>query len=196
MSLRIGSRHKGGLASTLAGLALILPFTFWIAADSVRAHGGGTPQLVNAQAGPYRVSAWTQPDPIRVGRVHITVAVAEPATEQSEADNLILDATVRVHLDHLSRDGESLVVLATRENAVNKLFYEADLDLTSEGEWRMTIQVEGPAGAGSANFEVAVLSPSAFNSLTRRWPMWGGAGLILLAAASWSFQMFRSKAAG
>jgi hypothetical protein len=175
------------------GLALILPLTFWVAADTVWAHGGGTPQLVNAQAGPYRVSAWTQPDPIRVGKVHITVAVAEPATEQSEADNLVLDATVRVHLQALERGGESLVVLATRENAVNKLFYEADLDLTSEGQWRMTIQVKGPAGAGGASFDVEVLSPSAFNSLARRWPMWGGAGLILLAAASWSLQMFRSR---
>jgi hypothetical protein len=57
----------------------------------------------------------------------------------------------------------------------------------------MTIQVEGQAGAGSASFDVEALSPSAFNSLVRRWPIWGGAGLILLAAVSWSFQTLRNR---
>ena len=46
--------------------------------SSLLAHGGGTSQLSNAEAGPYRVFAWTTPEPWRAGEVHVTVAVTLP----------------------------------------------------------------------------------------------------------------------
>ena len=64
-------RDARGLTLTWLGLALILLFT----PPSIQAHGGGVPQLINAKAGPYRVSVCTQPDPIRVCEFHLTLAV-------------------------------------------------------------------------------------------------------------------------
>jgi len=172
--------------------ALLLLFV----ARPAQAHGGGMPQLTNAEAGPYWVSVWTEPDPIRVGDFHVTVAILqapEPGASAREAGELVLDATVLVQAQPVSQVGEILIAPATRDNAVNKLFYEADLTLPAEGQWRVDIQVNGAAGAGSAAFEIEALPPSPFNSLVGfGWPLWAGLGLALLAAGSW-FQMSRHR---
>jgi hypothetical protein len=181
-----------GLVSTLAGLVLVLPIVFWTTTGAAQAHGGGTPQLVNAPAGPYQVSVWTQPDSIRAGqKLHISIAVSE-SSNQAEASNLVLGATVHVQLVNLTPTGETLAAFATHENAVNKLFYETDLDVPTEGEWQVLVEVEGPAGAGSAAFHIEALPSSASNTLVRRWPLWGGAGLALLATG-WSVYAFRAR---
>jgi len=39
---------------------------------------GGTLRLGHVTAGPYHVSAWTQPQPPRVGRLDLSVAVMFP----------------------------------------------------------------------------------------------------------------------
>lgn len=176
----------------MGGLALILLAALTSVARPVQAHGGGTPQLVNSPSGPYLVSVWTQPDPVRVGKFHITTAVTKQS-ETREAGDLVLDATVRVQAQPLDPSGESLTAFATRENAVNKLFYEADLELPSAGKWRVLVSVEGPAGAGTATFDIEALPASTLNSLLGPgWPLWGGVALASLSVG-WFFYTFRSS---
>jgi hypothetical protein len=186
------TRYLQELALALAGLALLLAF----AAPAASAHGGGAPQLVNAEAGPYWVSVWTQPDPIRVGEFHVTVAVSEapqPGAGTREAGELVLDATVLVQAAPVSQGGETLIAPATRDNAVNKLFYEADLPLPAEGPWQVDIQVSGRAGAGDVGFGIEALPPSAVSTLLGLgWPLWAGLGLVLVAAGWWT-QMARHR---
>lgn len=189
---RICIRHLAGPALTWLGLAVILLFV----PRSVQAHGGGTPQLINAQAGPYWMSVWTDPDPIRVGEFHVTVAVSEapkPGASTREAGDLVLDAAVLVRMEPVSQSGATLVAAATRDNAVNKLFYEADLTLPAEGQWRVDILVDGPTGAGDASFDIEASSPSAFSTLlSLGWPLWAGVGLVLVAGGWW-VQMSRHR---
>lgn len=166
----------------LLTMGLVLSLTVY----PVQAHGGGALQLANAETGPYRASVWTQPDPIRVGVVHLTIAVSEsppPGVRDGETGEPVLDARVGVQLEAAEPRGEKLVAFATRENAVNKLFYEVDFNLPAEGRWQVTIEVQGPDGGGSAAFEIEVLPPSALARLgTRYWPVLGGVGLVLLVA--------------
>jgi hypothetical protein len=148
------------------------------------AHGGGAPQLTNATAGPYRVSVWTEPDPARVGELHVNTR---------DGGDLVLDAAVLVQVEPVGWSGETLIAAATRDNAVNKLFYEADFDLPAEGDWRVEVQVDGPAGAGSTAFDVDALPPSTLNNLFGLgWPLWAGLGLALLATGWW-FTMARDR---
>lgn len=178
-----------GLRIFRFGLLLVVALT----AKIVWAHGGGTPQLTNAEAGPYWVSVWTQPEPLRVGQAHITVAVSEPGDSpggRREAGSPILGALVQVEFKPLDRKGETLAAAATHEGAANKIFYEADLDLPATGRWQVAIGVEGPAGAGSASFDTDVSPPSTFN-----WTWIGGLGLVVLAGV-WLAQRYRGQRGG
>jgi hypothetical protein len=187
-----GLRYVGRLAPILLGLTLL-------ALSGTRpavAHGGGTPQVTNAEAGPYLVSVWTEPNPIRVGEFHVTVAVLEspaPGSSARESGDPVLDATVQVRVAPASETGKALIADATRENAVNKLMYEADLDLPSEGQWRVDIQVEGPTGTGSTGFDIEAAPPAVFSAAGwLPWPVWAGLSLVLVAVV-WSVQAFRSQ---
>jgi hypothetical protein len=151
----------------------------------VEAHGGGVPRLTNAVAGPYWVSVWTQPDPLRVGQAHITVAVSQPASSaagREEAGPPVLGADVWVQFRPLDHAGDALQVRATHEGAANKLFYEADLDLPEVGRWEVLVSVKGDAGSGDAGFEAEVSAPRSTN-----WWWIGGLGLGALTVL-WVFQ--------
>lgn len=151
---------------------------------AVLAHGGGTPQLVNEPAGSYWISAWSTPDPARVGQLHLTLAISEPG-EGREAGLPVLGADVGIRLEP-GADVEATTVTAsaTNANSTNKLFYEADLELPAEGAWQVQILVEGPDGPASASFPLEVVAPESTN-----WALLGGGGvalvIVLFALFSW-----------
>ncbi len=151
----------------------------------VKAHGGGTPQLTNTEVGPYWISVWTQPDPPQVGELHLTAALAEPgvlSASLKEAGPPILNALIEVQLRSLDRPGEIISAIASHESAVNKLFYEADLDVPHSGRWEATLLVSGPdGGSGTVSFELEVVEGSTINM---SWLLIG-ALVVFLAAVIW-----------
>lgn len=168
-----------------AFLFLILAFTW------VWAHGGGAPQLVNAVAGPYRVSVWTQPEPMRVGHGHFSVAVSKPAgssASQNEAGAPVLDATVKLQLASLEGDPQMPVALASRGQAANKLFYEADIELPTAGAWQVTVVVEGAHASSETFFQIEVRPPASVN-----WVLWAGLVPVLIAAVGLSLWFYRKS---
>ena len=176
---RVYSAIMRGMPVLLVLGALVLPV------QVAEAHGGGVPRLTNAAAGPYWVSVWTQPDPLRVGQAHFTVAVSQPASSaagREEAGPPVLGADVQVQFRRLDRAGDTLQVRATHEDAANKLFYEADLDLPEVGRWEVLVSVKGDAGLGDTGFEAEVSAPRPTN-----WWWIGGLGLGALAVL-WVFQ--------
>ncbi len=140
-----------------------------------QAHGGGTPQVVAAPVGPYALSVWTQPDPPQVGTLHLTAVVFLPGTTRDVA---VLDAQVRARLT--STEGVSLEVPLTHAQAVNPMYYEADVRLPQPGKWTVTLSVQGPDGAGETAFVLDVRP-------ARPWRWWGGALLAVvgLLALRW-----------
>jgi hypothetical protein len=128
--------------------------------EPVYAHGGGAPRLVNAPTGPYFVSVWTQPDPVRAGHLHVTAAVSDPATGVP-----VLAAWVEVAAVFFG-EGEPVFHPATRGSAPNKFYHEADLELLTDGEVEVLIHVSGPAGTGANRFTLQILpSASGFAAL-------------------------------
>jgi hypothetical protein len=149
------------------------------------AHGGGTPQLTAAPAGPYRLFAWTTPEPWRVGEAHTTVAVTQPDVEGR--DTPISGAQVTVVYAATEGASQPIRVTAVEGSGAQVGFYEADAVLPAAGAWQVTILVSGPAGSGEAAFAHSVLpAESGVN-----WTLVGlGAGALLVAgiwlAAQWS----------
>jgi hypothetical protein len=135
---------------TATGPALIvLGMALWPGA----AHGDGGAVRLSQQAGPYRVTVFTAPTPLRAGPVDVSVFVQDGAGEA------LPDVTVRITLTPAGRPGRSLEALATREAATNKLFQAATFDLPAPGRWQVVVAVEGPRGPARCACEVEVEAP-------------------------------------
>lgn len=172
-------RAAAGFGRSFGGpllLFLLLLIALGWAIPAAHAHGGGTPQLENAPAGPYVVSAWTTPDPPRVGAYHVTVSVARP-DEAGNAGEPVLGADVAVRMTPQSAAAEPLAAQASNEAADNKLFYEADVELPAPGVYDVQITVDGPDGQGETGFEIEAQEGGSVN-----WGLVGtaGAGVVVV----------------
>lgn len=140
------------------------------------AHGGGVPRLTDEVAGPYRLFAWTQPDPLRVGDMHLSVGVVKAAANAAGLDEAVTDAAVMVYLAPTTGDAAPIAVTALLQEQLGSYYYEADATLPTTGEWRFTIEVSGALGNGSAAFVSEVLAARQIN-----WYLIIVAGLLLVA---------------
>lgn len=121
---------------------------------------GGTLRLSRVTAGPYHVSAWTQPQPPRVGRLDLSVALMFPESGQA-----VPDGEVRAII--LRAEGPETRIRRTlgRGAGGNVLLYHAVLDVPLPGRWRVTIEAGGPLGGGQTAFDLDVLPPLPFARL-------------------------------
>lgn len=115
---------------------------------------GGVLRLASARAGPYLVSAWTQPDPPKVGGwIDVSVAVMRPDTRAP-----VLDA--EVPLSAQAGGAETIArVKLERGTAGNLLLYHGELEVPVSGQWRLTLAIQGSEGHGWTAFDLEVLSP-------------------------------------
>ena len=158
-------------------LWLLLGLLFTLPPSPLLAHGGGTPQLTAAPAGPYWLFAWTTPEPWRVGDVHTTVAVTQQDAEGR--DTPISGAQVTVIYAPTDGASQPLRVTAAEGSGAQAGFYEADATLPAAGVWQVTILVSGPAGSGETGFAYSVLpAESGVNWLLVAL----GAGALILVA--------------
>lgn len=153
---------------------------YW--AVGAMAHGGGELIIRSVEIGPYRISVWVNPpDPRANTPTHFTVGLASPV------DNTpVLDANVSIEMEVINENAIVYSAPATTDQSINKLFYEADLDINQAGQYKTTIKVKGPSGAGEIDFETLVKEPSRTN-----WLVWGfvGLGVVLI------FGLWRSRRA-
>lgn len=147
---RAGTRLVKAFLCVLIGILI---------AGQAAAHGGGTLQLRGVAAGPYSLTIWTSPEPVRTGEIHVTVGVG------GVEGTPILDADVEVEITALRDLGTSLSGAATREQSPNKFLYEADFELTETGLYLVIVTVNGVQGHGSAGFELKVQPIEAFDRL-------------------------------
>ncbi len=140
----------------------------------VHAHGTGTPQLLNAPTGPYLLSVWTDPDPLRADEAHVVVAVVEPETQEF----IVSDVTVTVRLRSLADPTVERVETAETDST-NRLLFAAEFnDRVTPGRWQVGVSAAGARGAGDeVTFEIDVAPARGFNWL---WLGVGGLGATVL----------------
>lgn len=149
---------------------------------ALQAHGGGVPRLTGEIAGPYRIFAWTQPEPLRVGEMHLSIGVVKAATGNPQSatalDEAVTDATVLIHLSpataDVAEDAPVLSISAVLQEQLGSYYYEADATLPIPGDWRFTIEVSSALGAGQAEFMGSVAAAREIN-----WRLIGAAAVLL-----------------
>ncbi len=162
-------------------LAVALP------AIRLRAHGIGKPQILNEPAGPYLVSAWTDPDPLRADESHVVVGVTDPDSREP----IVTGVEVTVTLTSVA-DPSVVVHEDAGTDSVNQLLYAAEFnDRVSEGQWRVGITVSGAMGSGQAvGFEVDIAPARGFNML------WLGVGGLAVIVGGWFVASMRGEKPG
>lgn len=156
----------------IAIIWLLLAVGGLVLAGVVEAHAGGKMQIASADAGPFKMTAWTSPAPAQVGEIHVATSVA------SAEDALpILDADVLIELVPQNDQGEMLSGRATTDNSVNRFLYETIFDVSSEGVYQVTVTATGSEGQqGAVSFDLEVESAPPL--------ILGAAALVVLAAVT------------
>jgi len=150
---------------------------------SVANANGGTLRLSRATAGPYLVSAWTRPDPPRVGRLDLSVAIMTPDTGQA-----MLGAEVRANAALTAHQEVTTRTRLERGGGGNLLLYHGNVELPAAGAWRVLIEAGGPDGSGSAAFELDVRPPPPI-----AWPIAIGLAALSAGALWWARTRRRAR---
>jgi hypothetical protein len=108
---------------------------------------------VSQPAGPFIVTVFSSPTPLRAGPIDLSVLIRDPGVDET-----VLDAAVDVSLYQV---GGSLHVhtSATHDQATNKLLYAALLDLPAPGEWEVRVSIEQRARSAALSFTVTAEPP-------------------------------------
>ena len=118
---------------------------------------GGQIRVSNETVGPYKVTVFTSPSPLREGPIDVSVYVAD------QQERPVEDAQVTVTTEPLGHEAPGGSYPATRDQATNRLFYAAKFTLPAEGQWRMMVEVDGPLGRGTTTFDVEAGAAGAIN---------------------------------
>ena len=167
----------------MGGLLVGLELASLVGLPSLAAANGGTLRLSRATAGPYHISAWTRPDPPRVGRLDFSVAIMAPDTGQA-----ILGAEVRANAALTSGEKVTTSARLERGGGGNLLLYHGNVELPAAGAWRVLIEAAGPDGSGSASFELDVQPP-----LPIAWPIAIGLATLSAGALWWARTRRRAR---
>lgn len=162
--------HKSPLPLALLVVALTIAVI-----TPAWAHGGGAPRLINEAVGPYILSAWTNPDPPQVGRLHVTAALADAASGEPVTTPEI---TVYARAPH----HDVIEATMSHEDAVTPYFYDADFEIPYTGDWTIELQIREGDWEGKASFPLYI-EPAPINKNIIRLAAF--ATLVVLGLGWW-----------
>ncbi len=159
-------------------LSVIGSLLLWSWCPAARGDGGTL--RVCERAGPYQVTVFTAPTPLRAGPLDISVFVQDAATaEPLSTAQVMVRAIPRGHPE------EVLAEPATGEAATNKLFRAAVFDLPHAGWWEVEVAIDGPRG--KAQVHLAMEAADRLPRWLTLWPWfsWPAVAVLLFAAHQW-----------
>lgn len=123
------------------------------AATSALADGGRV--RLHEQAGPFIVTLFTTPDPLRPGEADFSVAV-----ERSGQEGLDQDADVTFTLTPAEGQGRPIVLHASHAQATSRFLQAANFTLPHSGVWNIAIHLREGTDQGSCHGQIDVLAPN------------------------------------
>lgn len=135
-----------GIVALMAGFGLLfgIGFTTPVLAN------GGIVRISEAPVGPWFVTVYSSPTPLRTGEVDISTLV-------QDSTDAIVDVPITVDATPVGFVAEPVQAAATRRQATNKLFKAAKFDIGVPGPWQFRVRV-GSAATPEANGPGGVVS--------------------------------------
>ncbi|MCX2727625.1 hypothetical protein OO015_08970 [Thermomicrobium sp. 4228-Ro] len=153
--------------------------TLLLATHSTVDANGGQVRIANQPVGPYEVTVFTSPVPLRTGTIDVSVLLQRADTKE------IVDGAELVLSVAPVGGGTSLRYPVTRDQATNKLYYAAEFSIDQPGEYLFQLEIQAPEGAGSVTFTATV--ERAGTGFWRSWWFWG---LVGVAAVIFLWRLF------
>lgn len=121
-------------AANAAVMTMWLLAIAWIS-GLIRAHADGGAVQFEKTAGPFVITVFTTPSPLRAGPVDLSLMVQSRENQQPVLD---CQALVQLHKE----GAMSIRYEATHEAAQNKLLYAAPVDVPEPGLWELEVAIE------------------------------------------------------
>jgi hypothetical protein len=155
------ARTDGALTMSRALLLLSLVAVALFAQAYPALADGGVVQIQRS-SGPFVITLFTAPAPLRAGPTDISIMV------QDSNNHPVLDAKVTVRL--YGEGGKAIKAEAGREKSKNKLLYAALVNLREAGRWEIEVTVVRNSEEIRINGVMIVAPPRLF-LLTYWWPL-------------------------
>ncbi len=171
---RVASRRVAGRITRV--LLLLAPLL--VAGSAVPARimaNGGTLRLAGI-LGPYEVSVFTDPTPVRPDSLDVSILVRRPGDAQP-----LRGLRVVVRADAVGHGAMPTVREATREAADDPRYYAAKFPLGAAGLWRITVSIQGEEGSGEGSFQVNAVEQGLLGQPLVAVPL----ALLPLALVAW-----------
>ena len=142
-----------------AAMAMLLIAIAWVA-GIIKAHADGGAVQFARLAGPFAITVFTTPSPLRAGPVDISLMIQSRDSQQP-----VLDCRALVQL---RKEGAiSIRSEATHEAAQNKLLYAAQVNIPESGTWELEVTIEH--GDDSINVVGEIVAASSMPVLLVYW---------------------------
>jgi hypothetical protein len=120
------------------------------------AHADGGRLRLHAPAGPFVVTLFTTPDPLRADDADFSVAL-----ERASSGALVSDADITLILTPAAEGERGRIELqATRAAATSAFMQAADVKLPHPGSWKVTVAVRQGSESGECSTTLDVLPKS------------------------------------
>ncbi len=156
-------------------LILVCALTAALAVGTASANGSVRLVVIDEVAGPYQLRVGILPaDPI-AGPLHVSIRILKADGDRSPVE----DATVRVSLSGAGTPGETDAVSSPQDLSL----YEGNLWLDALGDWRVTLDIDSPAGPATHAFNVRAREEGGFNLM---FVIVAVAAVLVIASLFWS----------
>lgn len=116
------------------------------------ARGDGGVLRLSQASGPFVISVFSAPEPLRTGRAEVSVLVQERGT-------VVLDAAVELRLR--DPDGTERTLATSRGAADNQLLQSAFVELRTPGRWGLAVTVRRAGTSATVSCDLDVVPATA-----------------------------------
>jgi len=162
------------------------PLLFILTLSASHAFGDGGRLRFHEQAGPFTITLFTSPDPIREGQADFSVAVERPGVS-----GIIEDANVTLILTPADGKSGRLVLHTSHSAATNRLLQAANFNLPASGFWRVTVNVQQGTDVGQCSGVVEVVPATLVSSETTWEIVVVPLTIMLFVIHQWRKRVFR-----
>src|SRR5262245_5191016 len=142
-----------------AAMSLLL-ITIAMFDGRITAHADGGPVQLERSDGPFVVTVFTSPGPLRAGPVDISLLIQSRENREPELD-------CQAFVQFRKEGAMNIRSEATHEVAQNKLFYAAQVNIPESGRWELEAEIK--RGADSINLSGPITVAHPGSALFANW---------------------------